>query len=318
MKQAACTDAPHDVMLKVFPDLQSLCPCHDAEFNAHAIRNRGCAVEQEPLDAAKEPVATTAANEADQDGLQGNQDDHRAKVAALEYEQAGRNQAFEHFLDEQYRHINGKLIGKLSKELGYDDACEVAAEAWTKACRSIHRFDPNRGSFNSWFWRIADNCRINYWERFHRQQRNEIGDDISDVWDESPRDGYFHYSPNPETIAVRADLEVTISELGDYLRLDRTQQEILTFLLYSPEGEEPAASESDRQRHSRLRKKVDDLTGLDPEEKEAVRLMRRHRSYQKVLSTGALNQEQFKKTYRRACEKLLRLLTKEIEGNELL
>lgn len=305
-------------MFEVFPDSQTLYPRHDAEFNATATRKRGSAVEQEPLHPGEDPGATTASYAADQNGLQDNQTGHPAKAAALEYEQAGRNPSFEHFLDEQYRLINGKLIGKLSREMRYEDACEVAAETWTKACRSIHRFDPTRGSFNSWLWRIAENCRIDYGKKFRLQQRNEVGDDISDIWDESPRDGFFHYSPNPETIAVREDLEATISELGDYLMLDRTQQEILNFLLYAPEGEELAVSGSDRQRHSRLRKKIDELTGLDAEEKEAVRLMRRHRSYRNVLSVKALNQEQFKKTYRRACEKLLGLLTKEIEGNELL
>lgn len=318
LKRAACMCGPHDVMLDVFSDFRSSSPCHGAEFEAHAIRNRGSAVEQEPLRPAEEPVAMTAAHEVDPDWLQGNQTGNDAKAAALKYEQAGRNPTFEQFLDEQYRQINGKLIGKLSREMGYDNAREVAAEAWTKACRSIHSFDPNLGSFNAWFWRIADNCKSDYGEKLRRQQRNEFGDDISDIWDESPRDGFVHYSPNPETIAVREDLEATISELGEYLMLDRTQQEILTFLLYAPEAEESAVSDSERQRQSRLRKKIDELTGLDPEEKEAVRLMRRHRSYRNVLAVRTLNQEQFKKTYRRACEKLLRLLSKEIEGNELL
>lgn len=316
MKRAAYAGAQHDVMLKVFPEPQSLCPSHNAEFKAHAITNGGCAVEQ-PLDSASDPVATTAAHEADQDVLRDNQDGPRAKAAALEYEHATRNPAFQLFLDEQYRRINGKLIGKLSKEMGYHAACGVAAETWTRACRSIHRFDPNKGTFNSWLWRIAGNSTKDFRKKVHKQQRNELGDDISDVWDESPHDGFFHYSPNPETIAVRADLEATISELGDYLSLDRTQQEILTFLLYTNEEEESAVSSADRQRQSRLRKKIDQLTGLDSDEKEAVGLMRGKGSYRSVLSVSALNQEQFKKTYRRACDKLLRLLTKEIEGNEL-
>ncbi|MCY0905760.1 sigma factor [Arthrobacter sp. H14-L1] len=241
----------------------------------------------------------------------------RAKAAALQFEKTTQDQPFNQFLDEQYRLINGKLVGKLTKELGYDAALDVAGQTWTKACRSLHRFDPEKGSFNSWLWKIAHNSKVDHLIKVGDRWKKELGQDISEMWNESPRDVYAHYVPNPEMIAIRADLEETIAGLGEYLKLDSTQQQILLFLLYSPDDEEEEAiSNADRQRRTRLRKKIDELTGLDPEEKEAVRLMRRHHSYQNILSAHSLDEAAFKITYRRACDKLLRLLTKEIEGNE--
>lgn len=273
-------------------------------------------MEQEPLDSAADAVVTVEL-ENNQEPHQREQDLHRAVGAALEYEQAARNPAFEEFLDEQYRLINGKLVGALSRKMGDDAARDVAAETWTRACRSFHRFDPSVASFNAWLWQIAANCQIDHWNKYKKKQDHEVSGDISDIWDAIPREGIFHYSPNPETIAVREDLEATIRGLGAYLGLDLAQQEMLTFLLYRTDDQQPAVSNAERKRHERLRTKIEKLTGLDGDEMEAVRLVRSVGSYKKVLVTGAENQERFQVNYRRACEKLLNLLTKEIEGNDL-
>lgn len=312
MNRAVCTGAPRAVMLKIFPDRQPLYASYHAEFKAQALRKRGRAVEQEPLDSAAEPVVTAEIND-DQERSQSAPSGKGAEAAALAYERAAQNPAIEQFLGEQYRIINGKLIGKLSKELRYDDACEVAAETWKKACRSIHRFDPNLGPFQPWLWKIAKNCLKDHRKKLHKRLKNELGNDISELWDEIPREGIFHYSPNPETIAVRRDLEASVEEVGAYLGLDSTQQEMLALLLCRTEDRQSAVSARDRKRHERLRAKIEKLIGLDVNEVEAVRLVRSAGGYQEVLTKGhTIDQARFQVSYRRACEKLLKLLTKEI------
>jgi RNA polymerase sigma factor (sigma-70 family) len=309
--------APHDVMLKVFSDPRPLCHCHHAEFNAQALEIGGRAVEQEPLDSAADAVVTAKLGDKQQ-RHQRDQDVRRAEAAALKYERDARNPVFEEFLEEQYRLINGKLVGSLKRVMNHDDACDVAAETWKRACRSIHRFDPSVASFNAWLWQIAANCQKDHGKKNKKRQDHEFSDDISEIWDVVPREGIFHYSPNPETIAVREDLEATMRELGAFLGLDLAQQEMLTILLYRTDDQQPAVSDTERKRHERLRAKIEKLTGLDAVEMEAVRLVRSAGSYQKVLAKGArIDQKRFQLNYRRACEKLLKLLTKEIEGNNL-
>lgn len=64
-----------------------------------------------------------------------------------------------------YSRRNPGLLRWLTSQqnLDNDKAQDVAASAWDRVFRHLHRFDPDRGKFRSWLWYCAKNLVRNAW-----------------------------------------------------------------------------------------------------------------------------------------------------------
>lgn len=63
--------------------------------------------------------------------------------------------------EKQVKHVR-RIIQKKC------DAEDIVQDAYVKAISIIHKFDPNRGKFESWFWMILVNTLSVYYKNFKR------------------------------------------------------------------------------------------------------------------------------------------------------
>ncbi len=81
---------------------------------------------------------------------------------------------YELYIDKIYKFIYFKTHHKETAE-------DIVSQTFFKALSNIKSFDPSKGKFSSWLYRIARNCVIDY----YRTKRTEV--DIYDIWDLADR-----------------------------------------------------------------------------------------------------------------------------------
>ena len=77
---------------------------------------------------------------------------------------------YELYIDKIYKFIYFKTHHKETAE-------DLVSQTFFKALENIKGFDPSKGKFSSWLYRIARNCVIDY----YRTKKAKI--DIYDTWD---------------------------------------------------------------------------------------------------------------------------------------
>ncbi|MDC7127222.1 MAG: sigma-70 family RNA polymerase sigma factor [Spirochaetales bacterium] len=79
-------------------------------------------------------------------------------------------QLYELYFDRIYRYIYYRTLGRETAE-------DLCSKTFLKALDKLNSFKPERGSFNSWLYRIALNCIK---DEYRKNSRYEI---VSGVWD---------------------------------------------------------------------------------------------------------------------------------------
>ncbi len=85
-------------------------------------------------------------------------------------EQKKFSELYKTHIDKIYRFVYFKTHHKQTAE-------DLVSQTFFKALQNIKDFDPNKGKFSSWLYRIAKNCVIDH----YRTRKSEI--DIYDIWD---------------------------------------------------------------------------------------------------------------------------------------
>ena len=93
-----------------------------------------------------------------------------------------------------------------------ETAQDLTADTFTKALAAAERFDPVRGTFQSWLYRIARNTVIDYY-----RTKKEV-QDVDDVWDLS----------DDTNIAQDTQTRLKVEEVKNYLeKLKPDQRDIV-------------------------------------------------------------------------------------------
>lgn len=105
------------------------------------------------------------------------------------------------------------------KTLHGPTAEDLASETFLKALENIGFFDPDRGKFSSWIYKIAANAVIDH----YRTRKQSVG--IEDVWD-LPADG--------NDIETDIDARRKLKEVWKYLsEMDAASRDIMIMRLWS-------------------------------------------------------------------------------------
>lgn len=108
-----------------------------------------------------------------------------------------------------YQYHNTLLVAWLTRRLNGDVAAaeDLAQLTWMKVVEKRHTFDPARGSFKGWLYRVARNVLIDQAKRpISERPAGEMGDFDSPAGD-----------VEPEHAAVQADLRAQVLTLLDDL-----------------------------------------------------------------------------------------------------
>jgi len=88
---------------------------------------------------------------------------------------SGDRQAFTQLFDQFYEPINRYFFFHLMQSSDSDDLSEmVFLQAW----RNIKKFDPSKGTFKAWLYRIAHNLLVDH---YRRQKEKVPLDEITDL-----------------------------------------------------------------------------------------------------------------------------------------
>ena len=122
-------------------------------------------------------------------------------------------------LEEHYKKNKKHITHMLTRSMG-DDAEDVVQEAYLRAWKYIHSFNPNEFKFQNWFSRILSNVRKDFIsEKFGRSTHEEFDDGDEDVGD-------FSFNSNASKLMEIVYDEILLAENEDH-------REILTlFLIY--------------------------------------------------------------------------------------
>jgi RNA polymerase sigma-70 factor (ECF subfamily) len=98
-----------------------------------------------------------------------------------------------------------------------ETAQDLTSQTFFKALKNIKRFDPGKGLFSSWLYRIASNCVIDHWRTLKKNL------DIADIWDLKAKGN----------IAVDAENKERLERVREYLdRFSPEQREVVTMRIW--------------------------------------------------------------------------------------
>lgn len=121
-------------------------------------------------------------------------------------------------LTSLYEKHRGPLFGFLLKETGSGPMAEdVFQETWVKVIRAMSRYDPDRGSFRAWLYRIATNTAV---DRARREalRRGEELDAPVDGSDEARVSLMPANGPDPERASAGREAGRALGNALDSLR----------------------------------------------------------------------------------------------------
>jgi len=151
---------------------------------------------------------------------------------------AGDEQASRTLYNKLVRKVFGFCMSRLSNRAIAED---LTQEIFLKLVNGLHTFDPNKGSFVTWFWQLARNTLIDHF----RKPREASFIDIENEEEGSSIESLAVHDPHPtlEARLAMQDLHRTLEKFSDdekelfTLRFlaDLSYQEI-SVLLDRPEG----------------------------------------------------------------------------------
>jgi len=99
------------------------------------------------------------------------------------------------------------------------EAEDLTSEIMERALTHIASYDPGKGAFSTWLFRIAHNTWVNYWKRRKRREARRV--DLDGKWADLAAD-----DPTPEDVAAHRE---DVARLLTCLKtLPTRQQEVLT------------------------------------------------------------------------------------------
>ena len=171
--------------------------------------------------------------------------------------------------------------------VGPGEAADIVNEVWCKV-QAYERFDPDIGSFHSFFLSLVRNQCI---DAVRKRREMPAPDDILETSAEVP-DPDREYAIALDHIA---DLEARISAAIDAFDLPPRDVEMLRMLIGPAEGpairspSRTAMSPGERQQLRRLRGKIDDWAGLTREECDAASLLRKHHTVTAAAAASGID-----------------------------
>ncbi len=121
--------------------------------------------------------------------------------------QSGRLEMFGALYDSYFRKIYDFIF---YRTLHKESAQDLTSQTFFKALGSIGSFDPDKGQFSSWLYRIAKNNVIDH----YRSSRKDI--DIEDVWD--------LYDHDKDDLHLSVENRESIDRVKDYLKFLKLDQ----------------------------------------------------------------------------------------------
>ena len=118
---------------------------------------------------------------------------------------------------ESFGLLYDKYINKIYNYLYYrlpnqSIAEDITSQSFIKALKAINTYEPKKGSFSSWLYRIAKNNLVDY----YRANKNNLN--IDDIW----------YLEDKSDIEASVDKSIKIDEIKKYLNnLKKEQREII-------------------------------------------------------------------------------------------
>ena len=136
------------------------------------------------------------------------------ELQAIKKCQSGNTESFGILYDKYIKKIYDFVYYKtMHKETAED----LVSDIFIKALDKINSFDAQKGSFNSWIYRIARNTVIDHY-RTQKKDKN-----IDDVWDLSSN----------EDIAVDVDVRAQMEKVQEHLsKLKAEQRDIVVMRLW--------------------------------------------------------------------------------------
>jgi DNA-directed RNA polymerase specialized sigma24 family protein len=213
------------------------------------------------------PDGVPALSSGGQQGVDGT-----ARTWALGDERGRVDQQFEDIVRATEAELLGSARAYARRLLGANDVDDALNIVWEKIWAS---FDPARGAFKPFFFNVLHNTCLDILR--HRRTTPQPSSDAPIRWEP----GHGRHSPDPadEIIAQIDDLQDRIAAAIEVMDLAEKHRDMLHMMLDSKDADPPAdrkAAAAARQQKKRLRRVLDDLAGLTPDELEAASLVRRH------------------------------------------
>jgi RNA polymerase sigma-70 factor (ECF subfamily) len=105
-----------------------------------------------------------------------------------------------------YESYRGRLFGFLVRSLGDRAMAEdVFQETWTKVLGSVSRFDPRKGSFRSWLFRISSNAASDRMRRESVRRGDELDAFADDGAGDRRIDHVASNDPDPERLSFSGE-----------------------------------------------------------------------------------------------------------------
>jgi RNA polymerase sigma-70 factor (ECF subfamily) len=89
---------------------------------------------------------------------------------------------------EEFVAIYGPLVQRLARQKGLQeaDASDVSQEVFQAVARAIDSYDPDRGSFRGWLFRVARNATVNHLIRLSRHPQGSGNSGVNSILEAQP------------------------------------------------------------------------------------------------------------------------------------